>query len=78
MDDFYFSKPNVDDTEAPVLNTASLKSVGVANAVLTLKATDNISPTITYVITDQDSKVYKVEGANGTQIDYMISGLDNK
>ena len=78
MDDFYFSKPNVDDTEAPVLNTASLKSVGVANAVLTLKATDNISPTITYVITDQDSKVYKVEGANGTQIDYMIAGLDNK
>ena len=78
MDDFYFSKPNVDDTEVPVLNTASLKSVGVANAVLTLKATDNISPTITYVITDQDSKVYKVEGANSTQIDYMISGLDNK
>ena len=78
MDDFYFSKPNVDDTEAPVLNVASLKSVGVANAVLTLKATDNISSTITYVITDQDSKVYKVEGANGTQIDFMISPLANK
>ena len=78
MDDFYFSKPNVEDTEAPVLNTASLKSAGVCSAVLTLKATDNISSTITYVITDQDSKVYNVEGASGTQIDYVISPLENK
>lgn len=54
------NKTAIADTEAPVLNTAEVASVGTDNVKLNLKATDNIS-SINYVITDAASeKQYRV------------------
>lgn len=69
------NKTDIADTEAPVLNTASVASVGADNATLNLKATDNVS-SITYVITDAThNKTYTTTGANGTAITYQVTGL---
>ncbi|MBQ8656601.1 MAG: starch-binding protein [Prevotella sp.] len=75
LDHFYFAKPAVDDSEAPVLNTAELVSTGIGSATLRLKATDDKVAQVTYVITDQDSKTYTTKGDNGTEITYVVGGL---
>jgi hypothetical protein len=69
------NKTAIADTEAPVLNTAEVASVGTDNVKLNLKATDNIS-SINYVITDAASeKQYTTTGANGAAVTYQISGF---
>ncbi len=75
LDHFYFAKPAVDDEEAPVLNTAALKSAGIGSVTLTLKATDDKSAKVTYVIND-GTKDYTTKGDSGVEITYTIGGLD--
>lgn len=72
---FGSNKTEIEDTQAPVLNTAEVGTVATDNVTLNLKATDNIS-SITYVITDvANNKTYTTTGANGTAITYNITGL---
>lgn len=72
---FGSNKTEIEDTQAPVLNTAEAGTVGTDNVTLNLKATDNIS-SITYVITDAaNNKTYTTTGANGAAITYNIAGL---
>ena len=75
LDHFYFAKPAVDDDEAPVLNTAAVKSAGIGSVTFTLKATDNKSAKVTYVIND-GTKDYTTKGDNGVEITYTVGGLD--
>ena len=76
LDHFYFAKVAIEDTQAPVLNTAELVKSGIGCAVLRLKATDDKSAKITYVITDQDSKKYTTKGDNGAELVYTLGGLE--
>ena len=76
LDHFYFAKPAVDDTEAPVLSVAALETPGMGSATLRLQATDNVSKQITYVITDQNSKQYTTKGNSGAEILFTIGGLE--
>jgi hypothetical protein len=75
LDHFYFAKPAVDDDEAPVLNTAAVKSAGIGSVTFTLKATDNKSAKVTYVIND-GTKNYTTKGDSGVEITYTIGDLD--
>ena len=77
LDHFYFSKPAMDDDEAPVLETPVVKSVSPVSITLTLKATDNKSPKITYVVTDQDDNTYTTTGDNGVAVDFVVSPLQS-
>ena len=74
LDHFYFAKPAADDSEAPTLETAELVSAGIGSATLKLKATDDKSAQVTYVIND-GTKDYTTKGDNGTEITYTIGGL---
>ena len=76
LDHFYFAKPPIDDSVAPVLNTCSVTSTNCVSATLTLKATDETSETVSYKITDTNSStVYNTSGASGSEISYVIGGL---
>lgn len=77
LDHFYFSKPAVDDDEAPVLDAPVVKGVSPVSATLTLKANDNKSPKITYVVTDQNNQTYTTTGDNNTAIDFVVSPLQS-
>lgn len=74
LDHFYLAKPAADDNEAPTLETAELVSAGIGCATLKLKATDDKSAQVTYVIND-GTKDYTTKGDNGTEITYTIGGL---
>ena len=74
LDHFYFAKPAADDSEAPTLETAELVSAGIGCATLKLKATDDKSAQVTYVIND-GTKDYTTKGDKGTEITYTIGGL---
>lgn len=74
LDHFYFARPAADDSEAPTLETAELVSAGIGSATLKLKATDDKSAQVTYVIND-GTKDYTTKGDNGTEITYTIGGL---
>ncbi|MBP3767900.1 MAG: Ig-like domain-containing protein [Prevotella sp.] len=74
LDHFYLAKPAADDSEAPTLETAELVSAGIGCATLKLKATDDKSAQVTYVIND-GTKDYTTKGDNGTEITYTIGGL---
>jgi len=76
LDHFYFAKPALDDTQAPTLDVAELVSAGIGSATLKLKATDDKSTQVTYVITDQNSKTYTTKGNSGVEITYTIGGLE--
>ena len=76
LDHFYFAKPALDDTQAPTLDVAELLSAGIGSATLKLKATDDKSTQVTYVITDQNSKTYTTKGNSGAEITYTIGGLE--
>ncbi len=76
LDHFYFAKPAVDDAQAPTLDVAELVSAGIGSATLKLKATDDKSTQVTYVITDQNSKTYTTKGNSGAEITYTIGGLE--
>ena len=76
LDHFYLAKPAVDDTQAPTLDVAELVSAGIGSATLKLKATDDKSTQVTYVITDQNSKTYTTKGNSGAEITYTIGGLE--
>ena len=67
LDHFYAAKPAVEDDEAPVLETAELAAAGIGSLTLKLKATDNKSAQVTYVITDQNNAVYTTKGNSGIQ-----------
>lgn len=76
LDHFYFAKPPIDDSVAPVLNTCNVASTNCVSATLTLKATDETSETVSYKITDTNSStVYNTSGASGSEISYAIGGL---
>ena len=75
LDHFYFAKPALDDAQAPTLDVAELVSAGIGSATLKLKATDDKSTQVTYVITDQNSKTYTTKGNSGAEITYTIGGL---
>lgn len=76
LDHFYFAKPPIDDSVAPVLNTCNVASTNCVSATLTLKATDETSETVSYKITDTNSStVYNTSGASGSEISYVIGGL---
>ena len=74
LDHFYLAKPAADDSEAPTLETAELVSAGIGCATLKLKATDDKSAQVTYVIND-GTKDYTTKGDSGTEITYTIGGL---
>ena len=76
MDHFYFAKPPVIDTTAPVLNTATLKSVNSTSATLTLQGTDETSPNVTFKIVDTaTSAVYQTTASSGAETDFVIAPL---
>ena len=76
MDHFYFAKPPVDDTTPPTLNVCSLKSTNCVSATLRLQATDNLSETVYYKITNTaNSTVWQTTGASGAEIEYVVGGL---
>ena len=75
LDHFYFAKPAADDSQAPVLDVAELVNTGVGSATLRLKATDDKSAQVTYVITDNNNKTYTTKGDSGAEITYTITGL---
>lgn len=65
------------DNEPPVLITASASDITPLNVKLTLKATDNIASNITYIITETAHSLnYETTGAVGTEITYIINGLE--
>ena len=74
LDHFYVAKPAVADDEAPVLNTAELEGTGAGSVTLKLKATDNISEKVTYVINDGTNN-YTTNGNSGEEITYTIGNL---
>lgn len=66
------------DTTAPVMNTATLKSVTATTATLTLQGTDETSATVTFTIVDTTNGI-DVEStaiASGTEGDYTVTGLN--
>ncbi|MBO5584586.1 MAG: hypothetical protein J5942_08875 [Prevotella sp.] len=75
LDHFYAAKPAVEDDEAPVLETAELAAAGIGSLTLKLKATDNKSAQVTYVITDQNNAVYTTKGNSGAEITFAIGNL---
>ena len=75
LDHFYVAKPAVADDEAPVLETAELVGTGVGSVTLKLKATDNISEKVTYVIND-GTKDYTTQGNSGAEINYTVGDLE--
>ena len=75
LDHFYFAKPAADDSQAPVLDVAELVNTGVGSATLRLKATDDKSAQVTYVITDNNNKTYTTKGDSGAEVTYTITGL---
>ena len=75
LDHFYAAKPAVEDDEAPVLETAELAAAGIGSLTLKLKATDNKSAQVTYVITDQNNAVYTTKGNSGAEISFAIGDL---
>ena len=75
LDHFYFAKPAVDDDEAPSFDKAELVSAGIGSITLSLKATDNKSANITYIITDQDNQTYTTHGTSGTETTYTVGNL---
>ena len=76
MDHFYFAKPPVVDTTPPTLSVCSLKSTNCVSATLRLQATDNLSETVYYKITNTaNSTVWQTSGANDAEIEYVVGGL---
>ena len=75
LDHFYAAKPAVEDDEAPVLETAELAAAGIGSLTLKLKATDNKSAQVTYVITDQNNAVYTTKGNSGAEITFAVGDL---
>ena len=75
LDHFYAAKPAIEDDEAPVLETAELAAAGIGSLTLKLKATDNKSAQVTYVITDQNNAVYTTKGNSGAEISFAIGNL---
>lgn len=75
LDHFYFAKPAADDSQAPVLDVAELVNTGIGSATLRLKATDDKSAQVTYVITDNNNKTYTTKGDSGAEVTYTITGL---
>ena len=63
----------VEDTEAPVINTATVNATALG-VTFTLKATDETATTISYTITD-GGNVYNTTGASGTEITYTVYGM---
>ena len=75
LDHFYFSKPAVDDSLAPTLDVAEVVSSGIGIITLKLKATDDKSTQITYVINDGTND-YITKGNSGAEITYIVRGLE--
>lgn len=75
LDHFYFAKPAADDSQAPVLDVAELVNTGIGSATLRLKATDDKSAQVTYVITDNNNKTYTTKSDSGAEVTYTITGL---
>lgn len=76
LDHFYFAKPALDDNEAPVMEAPIVKSSNAASVTLTLKATDNKSQQVTFVVTDKaTNKTYTTKAASGTAIDFAVAPL---
>jgi hypothetical protein len=74
LDNVYFYKDVSPDTEAPVLNTATV-TPGSTTAKFTLNATDD-KAAINYTITDAaNKKTYTTSGVSGTDVTYTITGL---
>ena len=76
LDHFYFAKPALDDNEAPVMEAPIVKSSNAASVTLTLKATDNKSQQVTFVVTDKaTNKTYTTKANSGTAIDFAVAPL---
>ena len=76
LDHFYFAKPALDDDEAPVMEAPVVKATSAASVTLTLKATDNKCPQITFVVTDKaTSNTYTTKAASGVATDFVVSPL---
>ena len=76
LDHFYFAKPSVVDNTPPTLSVCSLKSTNCVSATLRLQATDNLSETVYYKITNTaNSTVWQTTGASGAEIEYVVGGL---
>ena len=74
VDNVFYSKPEVDDSEAPVLETPVVASVNASSATLSLKATDDKATSIKYTITYGENSI-TATGANGETTEVVVSGL---
>lgn len=72
----YKEAVSYEDTEAPVITSATVASVSYASATLSLTATDNKSESIYYTVTDQNGTAYKVTGKSGEATSLNITGLN--
>ncbi|MDD6228406.1 MAG: CotH kinase family protein [Bacteroidales bacterium] len=71
----YFTPLSIEgDTEAPVIESATASCTLPMSANITVKATDNLNPTITYHLTYGDNSV-SFEGPGGEETTYTVEGL---
>ncbi len=71
----YFTPLSIEgDTEAPVIESATANCTLPMSANITVKATDNLNPTITYHLTYGDNSV-SFEGPGGEETTYTVEGL---
>lgn len=70
-----FEVYNVTDTQAPELTAPTVSATTSTSATLTLKATDNTSANVTYVIT-ANGKTWTTTGASGAEVSYVVNNLE--
>ncbi len=74
VDNVFYSMPEVDDSEAPVLEAPVVASVNASSATLSLKATDDKATSIKYTITYGENSI-TATGASGETTEVIVSGL---
>lgn len=72
----YLIGAEIEDTEAPVMETAEASNIGKTSATLTLKATDNIeNGTLTYTVKNGEEQLASATGKAGTDVTVSLTGL---
>lgn len=76
VDNIFYFKNDVEDTEAPVLVSAVVSDVKDVEATLTLNATDNNNlGQLTYTVKNGDETVATVNGFPGKDVTVTVKGL---
>ncbi|MCM1034622.1 MAG: discoidin domain-containing protein [Paludibacter sp.] len=75
VDNIYFYRDPIEDTEIPTDVTATLKSASYFSVTLTCSAQDN-SGVVSFDVFDGDTKLASSAGVSGTEVDIFVSGLN--